>query len=85
MGAAPIMRKPGEPEAAFKERALAAIDTGIWCWLYEPTPEPAKVAATLPEMSVDNPKAFPWDMAGIGVVDERYLGWHSSNSSVAKA
>lgn len=82
MGATPILREPGEPEAAFRERALAAIDTGIWCWLYEPTPEPAKVAAPLPDMPDTNPKPFPWHKAGVGVVDERYLGWHESNAGM---
>lgn len=71
---------------AFAERARAACGAArLMVATYAPA-VPAAAAGEAPRAALPdtNPKPFPWHLAGVGQVDERYLGWHPSNAGMVK-
>lgn len=68
---------------AFAERARAACGGArIMTATYAPAAAP--VAASEAPRPAPAPPTDPFALAGIGRVDERYLGWHPSNASMVQ-
>ena len=77
-----VERLYGEDDwPAFAERARTALGGVMIATALYPAPTlpcaPAKAPAAPPEPTAP---ADPFALAGIGRVDDRYLGWHESNA-----